>query len=316
MPRLTDQDVPMSPCGGRYQSIDLGLFFDNFDNSAPDFDFSSLDIDTAGASIDASGFGSQEFESGDEAPTMQPQAREEAIGLNAVDLPPSGILPNNVEARGEESTVTFDGSSPISAQDNDSRTTLAHGLNGKSELPAAKLEDIAEYIRDIRSKLDLIEASLRPSGPPSSGEEQQKSVSRPTKGPRSPKERRQHKAQKRRKAGSEVTLKASKVLVDNRVYFWQQPRGGSGHWCTKGDTDVFDGCELLLLGENITVELRPNLDWLPISVRWNQSKRIFEGFDQLDEHKKLVVSEAVITDLVCDPMYGRGSGHVEFVRGT
>lgn len=117
----------------------------------------------------------------------------------------------------------------------------------------------------------------------------------------------------RRETTETVTFQVEKVLLEDEEYVWKQPRGEpQGRWHRVSGEDVAEPGELLsYAGSGLVIVVRPNLDWLPVSLTWNEHSDFFEGFDQLDQMCKLEVASDSITEMISDPIQKRGQGRME-----
>jgi hypothetical protein len=124
---------------------------------------------------------------------------------------------------------------------------------------------------------------------------------------------------KRRKTTESLPLQVQEIIIDGVEYVWKQPRGQrKGQWRTVSGADGAEPWERLepfellsFVSSDLAIVVRPNLDWLPITLRWNESRDLFEGFDQLDEMNKLEVPSNSVIDMVCNPPNKRGQGRLE-----
>lgn len=65
-----------------------------------------------------------------------------------------------------------------------------------------------------------------------------------------------------------------------------------------------------MCGSALSVELRGSGDWLPIQVRLNEQRNVFEGQDSLDNSTRLEIDAGEMLDL----MGGIGDAHVGFIK--
>ncbi|KAI2622579.1 hypothetical protein GGR54DRAFT_646880 [Hypoxylon sp. NC1633] len=126
------------------------------------------------------------------------------------------------------------------------------------------------------------------------------------------KRRQRHTAsppRKKRKFGGVVNIRATRAYVqpDSKrgawEYTWRRGRGGKqGSWSRDlggGDREEVSGEYLLSFSSDaLSVVIRANADWLPLTVRWNDQADVFEGFDSLDG-TKLQVEPSVMIYVMC-----------------
>lgn len=255
-----------------------------------------------------------EIEDRDEAPTAPPKD----VGQTSEkgDAGPSGRLADKIKDHNEAPTAALN---DVGRDCSSGKARLgrgpADGSKGQAGAPNVSQTDILKCIRETRGKLDWIESNLTRAWSGIQGKESCDT------GYQQPKRRRQHRddrqqaSRKRRKTTDDVVddvvLQVSRVFLNDVEYVWKQPRGEfTGRWQTDGGTD-FDGYELLTFVSDLSIELRPNLEWHPVTVTWNERKEHFEGSDTLDEKNKLVVAHKVMIDMVCNPTFERGQGRLE-----
>lgn len=314
---LVGLDLPVSPVTGQYDQSGLELLGD----FPPDFDFSMLDFDltiessTNGSISPSPGSGGLSFQPND---NMESRDVDTAAERDGGEGPPDTDVLRIVDSlksdlKEREKTKCFSGQASITGRGH--AEPLVDDVTGRDKISTANHGEISECIREIRRKLNQVEAIFSLSYPSDfSSERKRNTIRRPTKRSRRGEGRRPQKAQRRRKANAYVNVKALRVFINDKEFIWKQLGGHDGYWYTQGDADPYSGCELLTFSSEVSVELRPNLDWLPISVRWNEHTGQFEGFDELDDYKKLVVSEMVMLDILSDPVHQRGEGYMEHAR--
>lgn len=79
---------------------------------------------------------------------------------------------------------------------------------------------------------------------------------------------------------------------------------------SKTGREEVDGEYLPSYGSGLSVELRGSGEWLPVEVRFNEKRDIFEGQDRVESTTSLEVYPGVILDLMC----GIGKTQIEFTR--
>lgn len=96
---------------------------------------------------------------------------------------------------------------------------------------------------------------------------------------------------KRQRKAREVNIRATRAWLqfddepEPLAYIWRNGRSGhTGRWMSSArhGNEQVDGAHLLLYGADLSVELRANGDWLPVTVRLNERTDRFEGMDSLD----------------------------------
>ena len=246
------------------------------------------------------------IEDKDEAPTALPKdmgkSDKGAAGL-------SGRLADKIEDHNEAPTAVL-GDVGRARSSGEARLggRPADGINSQAGAPNVSPTDILMCIRETRGKLDWIESNLTRTWSSIQGKESCDTGYREPKRRRQPRD--QQTSRKRQKTTDDLVLQVSRVFLNDVEYVWKQPRGEfTGRWQADGGTD-FDGYELLTFVSGLSIELRPNLEWLPVTVRWSERKGHFEVSDMLNE-KKLVVDDKVMINMVCNPTFERGNGRLE-----
>ncbi|CAH0055785.1 unnamed protein product [Clonostachys solani] len=108
---------------------------------------------------------------------------------------------------------------------------------------------------------------------------------------------------KRRRHRQEVNVRPIRATVDGEfTCLWQ--RGKSGRYCWVSDPSgterkELNGEFLFLHGSMLSVELRGNGDWQPISVRLNETNARYEGRDSLDSNTRMDIDAKTMFDLLC-----------------
>lgn len=100
-------------------------------------------------------------------------------------------------------------------------------------------------------------------------------------------------------------------------YAWQRGRDGRRCWVRDlgaGKREEVDGGYLLCYASSISIDIRANADWLPITVRWNDRKQVFEGLESIG-CRTLTVEETAMLD-VMSGAEGEHFGFVSRSRGT
>ncbi|KAG7112290.1 hypothetical protein HYQ46_001514 [Verticillium longisporum] len=176
-----------------------------------------------------------------------------------------------------------------------------HHAGDTITVPDYDREDVIAEIAALREQLTRLEARI-----------DSKTVALPGMSP--PRKRKRIASTvsylKKPKIAHSVNISATRVCLqsdsgsESRVYSWQRGRGGRC-WVRDegaGRRDEEDGEYLLCFGSNISIDVRVNADWLPITVRLNVQKNVFEGFESIGG-RRLDVKDTVMIQLMRD---GRG----------
>ncbi|KAL9948560.1 hypothetical protein ACHAO5_001660 [Verticillium nonalfalfae] len=162
-------------------------------------------------------------------------------------------------------------------------------------------KDVIAEIAALREQLTRLEARIDPSTeglPHTSPSGKRKRVT--AKVSRSKKPKNSHL----------VNISASRACLqsddglESWVYSWQRGRGGRC-WVRDegaGRRDEADGEYLLCFASDMSIDVRVNADWLPITMRFNARKDVFEGFESIGG-RRLEVKDTVMMQLLCG---GRG----------
>ncbi|KAK8028105.1 hypothetical protein PG991_005161 [Apiospora marii] len=96
---------------------------------------------------------------------------------------------------------------------------------------------------------------------------------------------------KRQRKAREVNIRATRAWLHSDdeseplAYIWRNGRSGhTGCWISSSGhaNERVDGAYLLFYAADLSVELRANGDWLPVTMRLNERTDKFEGMDALD----------------------------------
>ncbi|KAK8073312.1 hypothetical protein PG994_004211 [Apiospora phragmitis] len=142
---------------------------------------------------------------------------------------------------------------------------------------------VLEELVSIRAMLANMEAQLRHL----SKAEKPKGTSHSAKRKQS---RSPTPPRKRQRKGREVNIRVTRAWLhldegpEILEYVWQHDRDGGGYWRQEcgPESERVDGEYLLSYGSDLRVQIRPNGDWLPVNVRWNEETDSFGGLDAID----------------------------------
>lgn len=158
---------------------------------------------------------------------------------------------------------------------------------------------VAQELATIRASLARIEAeffySTIPGSSPMPSSETKRKACEPSQA-----------VSKRQRKSYEVNIRATRAWlpVDDepkcREYVMKRKRGEERQ-CWKsaidGQQEEVDGEYLLCFAADLSIEIRANADWLPLSVRWNHEAGVFEGTEGIDG-KTLQIGDATMLDLM------------------
>ena len=110
----------------------------------------------------------------------------------------------------------------------------------------------------------------------------------------------------KRKPRHEIRIRATAAWVqfgeeeEACKYIWTR-YGGGRYWVAdsgrNGGKQV-DGGYLLYCGLDLSVEIRANAHEHPIVVKWNDEREVFEGWDSIEEDRRLTVTDDQMIDMV------------------
>ncbi|KAH6884964.1 hypothetical protein B0T10DRAFT_462660 [Thelonectria olida] len=115
----------------------------------------------------------------------------------------------------------------------------------------------------------------------------------------------------------EVNVRVSRVVwkatdaSEELEYSWECSEGqGDGGWSRNGDGEftIVSGEFLLSHCHDLTIEVWPDGECLPIMVSWNGQTKLFEGQDAIEDWKMEIKPEVII-DMLCRPensQWGQG----------
>ncbi|KAL6406270.1 hypothetical protein AUP68_10441 [Ilyonectria robusta] len=186
------------------------------------------------------------------------------------------------------------GPEPIDLDLNDSDALCATDVAVGDSLSS---KDIAAELAALRDRVTLLEAQMH-LGPVT---HQASSPSRKRKqntsaGPRA----------KKLHGNRIVNISATRVYMywndtsERCTYTWTRGRDGRC-WVggdEAGESEEVDGEVLLCCASALAIEVRANANWLPIEVRFNENRQIFEGQASFGK-RRLEVAASVMMDLMC-----------------
>ncbi|KAK7972396.1 hypothetical protein PG988_006530 [Apiospora saccharicola] len=117
---------------------------------------------------------------------------------------------------------------------------------------------------------------------------------------------------KRQRKAREVNIRATRAWLqfDDEPkpweYIWRNGRNGhTGCWMSNArhGNEQIDGEHLLSYGAGLSVELRANGDWLPVTVQLNERTDRFEGTDVLDS-KIYEIDGTTMLNVMCGGVVG------------
>ncbi|CAI6068099.1 unnamed protein product [Clonostachys chloroleuca] len=224
-------------------------------------------------------------------------AEEDAIN----DAEGDAINDAEGDAVNETAADAFNGSvHPLNGQSDDGKPDHSEIKRLKADFATA-----LDIILGIKAKMDQIPDVKLPkkvrfdSILPKKDQSNHPNSSRKRKSPMTPctvpetKKRRRHR---------QVNVRPIRATVDGEfTCLWQ--RGKSGKYCWVSDPNgterkELDGEFLFLHGSMLSVELRGNGDWQPISVRLNENNDRYEGRDSLDSNTRLDIDANTMFDLL------------------
>ncbi|CRK05686.1 hypothetical protein BN1723_001611 [Verticillium longisporum] len=186
---------------------------------------------------------------------------------------------NDVEGRTDKELNLHDTSMDDEAIDFDlNDDTDALSLLNTTMVPVDNYEGVIAEIAALRERLTQLETKIDASTMP-----------------------------KKSKTIHSVSISATRVYLqsddgsESWAYSWQRGRGGRC-WVRDegaGRRDEVDGEFLLCFAADFSIDVRVNADWLPITMRFNSHKGVFEGFESIGG-RRLEVEDRVMMQLMCD----------------